>query len=102
MMDSNGVLANPCFGVSLSRYAPALTLICLLVASPARSQPKTVRVPVDFSTIQAAMNATASNVVDTVLVDPGLYTEAVQFGVKPTRLISTGGPSVTCIVAPPG
>ena len=101
-MDSNGVLPNLCFGVSVSRYAPVLILFCVLFASPAHSQPKTVRVPADFSTIQAAMNATASNVVDTVLVDPGVYTEAVQFGVKPTRLVSTGGPSVTLIIAPPG
>ena len=100
-MDSNGVLPNVFFRISFSRCATVL-IISLLFVCAARSQPKTVRVPADFSTIQAALNATASNVVDTVLVDAGVYTEAVQFGVKPTRLVSTGGPSVTCIVAPPG
>src|SRR5207248_2179676 len=40
--------------------------------------------------------------VDTVLVDPGIYIEAVRFGTKPARLVSSAGPSVTYITPPPG
>jgi hypothetical protein len=58
-------------------------------------------VPGDFPTIQAAVSNAVSG-TDTILVDPGVYTEAVQCGTKSVRLVSTGGPSVTYILPPPG
>src|SRR6266478_1857338 len=89
----------------LSRYAPAFVLSCLLFGSAAawaQSNPRTLRVPVDFPTIQGALDAADPNAGDTVLVDPGTYTEAVKFGTKTVRLVSAAGPSVTSIIAPTG
>ena len=63
-------------------------------------QPGTLRVPVDFPTIQAAVDHASASEVETVLVDPGVYQEAVSFGDKDVRLVSAQGPSVTSIMAP--
>ncbi len=72
-----------------------------LLAPPA-SLPKILRVPAEYPTIQAALDNTDPLTVDTVLVAPGVYNEAVQFGAKRARLIAAEGPSLTTIVAPPG
>jgi parallel beta-helix repeat protein len=63
---------------------------------------RTLRVPADFPTIQAALDSMDTLAVDTVLVDPGVYTESVSFGGKRGRLVSAGGPSTTIITSPPG
>ncbi|SVE45791.1 uncharacterized protein METZ01_LOCUS498645, partial [marine metagenome] len=59
-------------------------------------QPQVVNVPTDYSTIQAAL--TAANATDTVLVQPGTYTENIIWpetnGIK---LISAGDSSNTII-----
>jgi parallel beta-helix repeat protein len=61
--------------------------------------PRTLQVPNDFPTIQAALDDASSLVVDTVIVAPGLYREAVDFKGKAARLISETGPSQTLIMA---
>src|SRR6266481_6855903 len=75
-------------------------LSCLLFAAAASAPASTLRVPSDFPTIQAAVDHAVT--ADTILVVPGVYTEAVQCGAKSVRLISTGGPSVTFIIPPSG
>jgi hypothetical protein len=70
--------------------------------APATPVPKTIRVPADYTTIQAALNAASLLTVDTVLVSPGTYNEAVNFNGKRAVLISAGGPGVTSIVPPSG
>src|SRR5262245_50998501 len=74
---------------------------CLLFAAVASASASTLRVPADFPTIQAAVNSAVSG-TDTILVDPGVYTEAVQCGTKSVQLISSGGSSVTFIIPPAG
>jgi len=73
----------------------------LLFAATVSAHAGTLRVPGDFPTIQAAVDNVASG-ADTILVDPGVYAEAVQCGAKSVQLISTGGPSVTFIIPPSG
>src|SRR5437899_4780514 len=74
----------------------------LFACTNARAQSKTLLVPAQFSTIQAALDNASTLAVDTVLVSPGTYIEAVNFKGKNARLVSANGPSVTFIEAPPG
>jgi hypothetical protein len=64
--------------------------------------PKTIRVPADFPTIQAAINAANIFTNDTVLVSPGVYNESVNFNGKSVLLISANGPTETLINPPAG
>ena len=64
--------------------------------------PKTIRVPADFTTIQAAINAANIFTNDTVLVSPGVYTESLNFYGKSLLLISANGPMETLINPPAG
>ncbi|MEW5702543.1 MAG: right-handed parallel beta-helix repeat-containing protein [Candidatus Zixiibacteriota bacterium] len=57
----------------MSRHPAVLVLVAAVAVVPASAA--TIRVPADQPTIQAAINATATN--DTVLVSPGVYTENV-------------------------
>lgn len=63
---------------------------------------RTLRVPGDFATIQAALNDVNPLTLDTVLVDPGLYSESIQFGNRRARLLSTSGPTATYLSATGG
>ncbi|MDD2889617.1 MAG: right-handed parallel beta-helix repeat-containing protein [bacterium] len=65
------------------------SLIVLLLLS------KTIRVPSEYSTIQAGLDASTTG--DTVLVAPGVYNENIQFYInnKGVKLISEQGPEVT-------
>ena len=63
--------------------------------APPPPEPRVIRVPSDFPTIQAALNDASLLTVDTVLVAPGVYHEAVDFGGKRIRLISEAGASRT-------
>jgi parallel beta-helix repeat protein len=68
--------------------------------APAAPVPRTLRVPDDFATIQAALNDASLLTTDTILVGPGTYKESIEFAGKNARLLSTGGPSLT-FIAPP-
>jgi parallel beta-helix repeat protein len=87
----------------LSNSAVGFVLGCFLFSSPyVWAQPRTLRVPADFPTIQAAVNDASALFVDTVLVDPGTYNESIQVANKDVRIVSAGGDSVCFLVAPPG
>jgi len=53
------------------------------------------RVPIDFPTIQAALDAASDG--DTVLVEPGIYTEHLDFHSKDVRVESTDGAAATIV-----
>ena len=55
----------------------------------------TIRVPLDYPTIQGAINAAATG--DTVLVAPGTYVENINFSGKAITVTSEGGPEVTLL-----
>jgi len=59
-----------------------------------------LHVPGAFPTIQAALDAAASG--DTVLVDPGTYTENLDFHQKDVGVQSTGGAAATTIAVAGG
>ena len=56
-----------------------------------------IRVPEDFATIQAALNAARPFYFDTVRVAPGTYTEHLHFPGTDLILKSSGGPEVTVL-----
>ena len=61
---------------------------------------KTLTVPGEYPTIQAALSAASSG--DTVAVSPGTYPENIDFQGKAVSVVSTGGASQTAIAAPGG
>jgi parallel beta-helix repeat protein len=71
------------------------------VLAPSSPEPKTLRVPGDYPTIQAAVNA-AGVVGDLVLVSPGTYPEAIRFGGKRVVVWSENGPETTILAPPTG
>ena len=56
----------------------------------------TLHVPSNYSSIQAAINASSNG--DTILVGPGTYNEDINFNGKAVELKSSGGPEVTTIL----
>jgi parallel beta-helix repeat protein len=72
------------------------------LAPPAPTVARTLRVPADFPSIQAALTNTSPLAVDTVLVAPGIYHESVGFQGRIARVISSDGPAATLIAAPAG
>jgi alpha-tubulin suppressor-like RCC1 family protein len=71
--------------------------LLLLLAVPGIAWPRTLHVPADYSTIQAALTAGVSG--DTVIVAPGIYHESVNFGGKGILLVSSAGPAATWLEA---
>jgi hypothetical protein len=55
----------------------------------------TINVPGDFGSIQEAISEACPG--DEIVVAPGTYNEAINFGGKAVRLYSSGGPGVTTI-----
>jgi len=72
----------------------ALASLALSLALPAAAQ-TTLRVPADYPTIQAAINAAVAG--DTVLVSPGSYPERLNYDGKAITVISESGPAATII-----
>ena len=70
--------------------------------APPAPLPRTLHVPADYASIQAALDSVNQLTINTVLVAPGLYNESVQFGGKRALLISAAGPASTFIQAPQG
>ena len=98
--------AIPGYDLCTGWGSPQTNLIDLLlnfqVPPLTNSTPRTIRVPADYATIQAAINAASALTNDTVLVSPGTYNEAVNFNGKPALLVSLNGPNVTQINPPAG
>jgi parallel beta-helix repeat protein len=66
-----------------------------LLGSEAAADASVLRVPQDYPTIQAAIDAAAGG--DTVLVSPGAYVEQIDFKGKEITVESTDGPGSTII-----
>jgi len=98
--------AIPGYDLCTGWGSPQTNLIDLLlnfqVSPTTNSTPRTIRVPADYATIQAAINAASSLTNDTVLVSPGTYDETVNFNGKPALLVSVSGPNATLINPPAG
>lgn len=103
----NAVRGQVCSGCGRGRLrraavAFAVVLLALAVAAPALGA--TLRVPQDYATIQAAIDAAAPG--DGVLVDPGTYNEHLDYHGKAITVESTAGAGATVIdgsatVSPP-
>jgi len=74
-----------------ARYAIPLAALLLLTAWPGLAA--TLRVPEDYPTIQAALNAAASG--DTVQVGPGTYHEYLTWTTKSLLLLGAGTDATT-------
>jgi hypothetical protein len=79
-----------------SVFSTALCAIALSSTSTTASAVDRL-VPQQYSTIQAAINASVNG--DQVIVSPGTYNEAINFSGKRITVRSTGGASVTTINA---
>ena len=84
-------MRNP---VRATAYRLFLAVLLLTSALPAAAG-KTIHVPADQPTIQAAINAASNG--DTVLVSPGTYFENINFIGKAITVKSASGPAVTII-----
>ncbi|MFH2000710.1 MAG: right-handed parallel beta-helix repeat-containing protein [Planctomycetota bacterium] len=71
--------------------------IFIFVAATGFCFSETIRVPVDYGTIQAGIDAAAEG--DTVLVSNGTYVENINFMGKAITLRSLSGAALTCISA---
>ena len=76
-------------------FNASIILISLFVLAAATGHSKTINVPGDHGTIQAAIDAAAKG--DTVLVHPGTYRENIRFKGKAIIVKSSGGPEVTVL-----
>lgn len=79
----------------LCRSAAACLLSALALAPAALVAQQTIRVPADYTTIQAAINAAGTG--DTVLVSPGTYFENLTLDHKEITLRSTAGAATTLL-----
>src|SRR5262245_3275501 len=70
---------------------------CTAVCLPRMAGADTLRVPLDYPTIQAAINAAVNG--DEIIVAAGTYNEAINFNGKAVHLHSSDGPVTTVIDA---
>jgi parallel beta-helix repeat protein len=98
--------AMPGYDLCTGWGSPQTNLIDALVnfpsLTPTNSIPQTIRVPADYPTIQAAINAASFVTNDTILVAPGVYHESVNFNGKPVQLSSQYGPATVTLYPPAG
>jgi len=73
----------------------AAVLALLFCSSIVTSQYKTLKVPSQYKTIQSAIDA--SKGTDTILVDPGIYKEIIDFKGKAITVKSSNGPFLTTV-----
>lgn len=73
-------------------------LLLILVFMPAYTKAEIIRVPDNYHTIQAAIDAAATK-GDEIVVAPGTYNEAINYLGKNINLHSADGPDVTVIDA---
>jgi len=78
-------------GMTCGRSGMLIALLCCAALCSA----KTIQVPADYPTIQAAINA--ANNGDVVLVAPGTYFENINFDGKAITVKSSSGANVTII-----
>src|ERR1039458_2953 len=71
--------------------------VMLFAVNVVNCQSKTIRVPADYPTIQAAINAASFLTSDTVLVSNGTYFENLNFAGKAVTVTSVNGPQETII-----
>src|SRR6185503_16169834 len=76
---------------------PVACFVLLDLGVPRASGAATIHVPADQPTIQQAINAAVNG--DTVLVSPGTYYEAIDFGGRIITVTSEQGPQGTIIDA---
>jgi pectin methylesterase-like acyl-CoA thioesterase len=85
--------------IPLPRIASiALSALALLGATPHHGNAAELQVPMEFPTIQAAINAAADG--DEIRVAPGIYTQSLNFNQKNVSLTSTDGAATTIIMVP--
>lgn len=77
------------------RFLSIVLPLAALLLAPARAQSAVLKVPADFPSIQAAIDAAANG--DTVLVSPGTYLENINFHGKAITVTSKKGPKKTVI-----
>lgn len=83
---------------ALARVVVTTLVTLTLATKPAAASDR--RVPQDFATIQAAIDAAQPG--DRVLVGPGVWTGNLDFHAKAITLESTGGAAATTLQAPGG
>lgn len=71
--------------------------VCLLLFANSSTRAATINVPSDYTTVQAAVTASANG--DTVLVAPGTYSENINMSGRSILLLSSGGRTVTTLQA---
>lgn len=81
----------------MRRYAVVLLPALILGLNPALAAQKTLNVPAEYKTIQAAIDVARDS--DTVLVAPGTYSENIDFKGKAIVVRSTSGRAMTSINA---
>jgi hypothetical protein len=85
--------------IPLPRIASiALSALALLGATPHHGNAAELQVPMEFPTIQAAINAAADG--DEIRVAPGIYTQSLNLNQKNVSLTSTDGAATTIIMVP--
>ena len=77
------------------RHSLPLVLFSIFTAISTISQAAILRVPLDYPSITAAVQAAASS--DTIFVSPGTYTESIVVEGKSLVIRSTDGPLQTVI-----